>query len=123
MYLYYEIKNFYQNHRRYVKSRDAAQLRGESTVGSEDCGSQRFQASDTTRPILPCGLSAWSMFNDTYTISIPNSVALSSKINIFNCTQSSGEEYCNLPILGKSELFLIKVSYVENVALFELFIR
>ena len=29
VYVYYELKNFYQNHRTYVKSRDTGQLRGE----------------------------------------------------------------------------------------------
>jgi hypothetical protein len=28
MYVYYELQNFYQNHRRYVSSRDAFQLEG-----------------------------------------------------------------------------------------------
>lgn len=54
------------------QSRDPSQLRGESIVGSDDCGSQRFQAHNASRPIVPCGLSAWSMFNDTYSILIPS---------------------------------------------------
>ena len=29
VYVYYQLDNFYQNHRRYVKSRDSAQLNGE----------------------------------------------------------------------------------------------
>lgn len=29
IYVYYQLDNFYQNHRRYVKSRDNAQLFGE----------------------------------------------------------------------------------------------
>ena len=29
VYVYYELKNYYQNHRTYVKSRDTGQLRGE----------------------------------------------------------------------------------------------
>lgn len=31
IYLYYQLENFYQNHRRYVKSRDDEQLRGKDT--------------------------------------------------------------------------------------------
>ena len=40
MYMYYGLENFYQNHRRYVKSRDDAQLLGEvKSVDSisDDC--------------------------------------------------------------------------------------
>jgi len=29
IYVYYELSNYYQNHRRYVKSRSSLQLRGE----------------------------------------------------------------------------------------------
>lgn len=28
VYVYYQLNNFYQNHRRYVKSRDSSQLNG-----------------------------------------------------------------------------------------------
>merc|ERR1711916_286849 len=40
VYVYYELTNYYQNHRRYVKSRNDAQLRGEpptSYSDLEDC--------------------------------------------------------------------------------------
>jgi len=30
VYVYYQLDNFYQNHRRYVKSRDYKQLMGEN---------------------------------------------------------------------------------------------
>ena len=98
VYLYYEIKNFYQNHRRFVKSRDASQLRGDSIVGSEDCGSQRFLGSDTSRPIVPCGLSAWSMFNDTYTLKIPSPIVDVHAMPIANCTSGGGQAYCDVPV-------------------------
>lgn len=29
VYVYYQLDNFYQNHRRYVKSRDSSQLNGQ----------------------------------------------------------------------------------------------
>jgi hypothetical protein len=32
IYVYYQLKNFYQNHRRYVKSRSDDQLRGGESV-------------------------------------------------------------------------------------------
>jgi len=41
VYMYYGLSNFYQNHRRYVKSRDDSQLNGDLSalkVGSFRCG-------------------------------------------------------------------------------------
>ncbi|CAA0815479.1 ALA-interacting subunit 3 [Striga hermonthica] len=71
IYVYYQLDNFYQNHRRYVRSRNDQQLRSP--------GSERETSScspeDTTpdgNPIVPCGLIAWSLFNDTYGITRNN---------------------------------------------------
>ncbi|KAK3233828.1 hypothetical protein CYMTET_55902 [Cymbomonas tetramitiformis] len=72
VYMYYELNNFYQNHRRYVKSRSDEQLRGEdpsSSVIGEKCDPKKYQNEDNeeeTDIINPCGLVAWSYFNDTY---------------------------------------------------------
>jgi len=71
VYLYYRLQNFYQNHRRYVKSRSDEQLKGSSSYGYKtltDCdpyislgGSQ-----DSDKVFNPCGLIARSLFNDTF---------------------------------------------------------
>jgi hypothetical protein len=40
VYVYYRLENYYQNHRRYVKSRNDAQLRGQELTSYgdlEDC--------------------------------------------------------------------------------------
>lgn len=40
VFVYYELDNFYQNHRRYVKSRSVNQLQGDSLSGADvstDC--------------------------------------------------------------------------------------
>lgn len=72
IYVYYQLDNFYQNHRRYVKSRSDKQLKSNSSFAStSDCDPE-----DTTSdgmPIVPCGLIAWSLFNDTYSFSRNNS--------------------------------------------------
>ncbi|MCJ1373346.1 hypothetical protein MMC20_004574 [Loxospora ochrophaea] len=66
---YYQLTNFYQNHRRYVKSLDANQLKGTavpaSTISSGSCDPLRLAPDG--RPYYPCGLIANSIFNDTFT--------------------------------------------------------
>jgi hypothetical protein len=86
VYLYYELENFYSNHRDFVKSRLYPQLRGDIHVDSSNnskCEGARFvkeifdydetkyktfknetlKADDFANP---CGLIAKSYFNDTY---------------------------------------------------------
>lgn len=63
--MYYGLSNFYQNHRRYVKSRDDSQLNGNEEAlrkPSKECDPY---AKHDNRPIAPCGAIANSMFNDT----------------------------------------------------------
>jgi len=87
VYVYYELSNFYQNHRKYVQSRAAKQLAGTSMPGFPD--SSKTQPSDLAKASIsecqgfadkfqdpqdaskelymyPCGLVAVSMFNDTF---------------------------------------------------------
>lgn len=64
VYMYYGLTNFYQNHRRYVKSRDDSQLLGELTTSpSEDCEPFAID-EETNKPIAPCGAIANSLFSD-----------------------------------------------------------
>ncbi|ALC49660.1 CG9947 [Drosophila busckii] len=68
VYMYYGLTNYYQNHRRYVKSRDDEQLLGRlSQTPSSDCTPFAFAADG--KPIAPCGAIANSLFNDTLTLS------------------------------------------------------
>lgn len=60
MYIYYGLSNFYQNHRRYVKSRDDHQLRGSVEHPSTEC--EPFAQYDS-KPVAPCGAIANSLFN------------------------------------------------------------
>ena len=56
---------------RYVKSRSDAQLRGDVASSSSLLGCQPVEYSDQlngTGVITPCGLIAWSFFNDTYSV-------------------------------------------------------
>ncbi|KAL8828331.1 MAG: hypothetical protein Q9191_002649 [Dirinaria sp. TL-2023a] len=65
---YYRLTNFYQNHRRYVKSLDTDQLKGKavpaSTIGSGSC--DPLQLDRSGKPYYPCGLIANSLFNDSF---------------------------------------------------------
>ncbi|KAM4540870.1 cell cycle control protein 50A-like [Fundulus diaphanus] len=66
VYMYYGLSNFYQNHRRYVKSRDDSQLNGDQKSlmnPSKEC--DPYRTSATKEPIAPCGAIANSLFNDT----------------------------------------------------------
>jgi len=79
--VYYQLENFYQDHRRYIKSKSLPQLKGENLKISDiqsDCdpivtikdlgfyksiGNYTLASSDIANP---CGLIAKSLFNDTY---------------------------------------------------------
>ena len=85
VYVYYQLDNFYQNHRRYVKSRSFDQLKGKSVDVSTDCdpivkvkdidpnlkalNGTKFRGDEVA---WPCGLVAKSFFNDTYTLAGPS---------------------------------------------------
>ncbi|XP_027100987.1 ALA-interacting subunit 3-like [Coffea arabica] len=71
IYVYYQLDNYYQNHRRYVKSRSDQQLRDrDSENDTSACKPEDKTANGL--PIVPCGLIAWSLFNDTYSFSRNN---------------------------------------------------
>ncbi|KAJ6500381.1 cell cycle control protein [Mycena sanguinolenta] len=66
--LYYKLTNFFQNHRRYVKSLDTDQLKGKSvSAGTLNKGNCKPLDTIDGTPIYPCGLIANSQFNDTFT--------------------------------------------------------
>jgi hypothetical protein len=70
--LMYELTDFYQNHLRSMTSRSDRQLQGEYVRFDEmaACAPYRSVGDDPspTRWILPCGLQAHAMFNDTFRI-------------------------------------------------------
>ncbi|CAK0771626.1 hypothetical protein CVIRNUC_003879 [Coccomyxa viridis] len=79
VFVYYELDNFYQNHRRYLNSKSDAQLRGASaSVASlhTSCDPETLLNGSSNAVIDPCGLVAWSYFNDTF-VPILDGAALS----------------------------------------------
>lgn len=82
VFMYYGLSNFYQNHRRYVKSRDDSQLNGDKkslTNPSKECEPYRMSNG---KPIAPCGAIANSMFNDTLELYLRTSKGEKQKINL-----------------------------------------
>ena len=82
--IYYQLNGFYQNHRRYVKSKSDDQLNGktitkEQMLDSQDCDpavtnkqmnkniSVDGNKLDDDELAVPCGLIAKSYFNDNFT--------------------------------------------------------
>lgn len=73
VHVYYGLTNFYQNHRRYVKSRDDSQLLGIIDVEpSPEC--DPYVKVDN-KNYIPCGAIANSMFSDTIEIMYTDSSA------------------------------------------------
>ena len=85
VFVYYRLKNFYQNHRRYIKSKSHKQLKGNILTEKEikdDCdpiilnkdiylGLKNIDNNEELDPngvAHPCGLIAKSYFNDSYII-------------------------------------------------------
>ena len=65
---YYRLTNFYQNHRRYVKSLDTSQLEGDAVPAASIAGGScdPLRLDGNKKPYYPCGLIANSLFNDTF---------------------------------------------------------
>ncbi|OMJ69821.1 hypothetical protein SteCoe_32339 [Stentor coeruleus] len=83
IFIYYEISNMFQNHRKYSKSRDIYQLMGQSR-SKEDVQSTCFPVAtmgdlgfytnlflDPKDVANPCGLIPQSIFNDTFILLPP----------------------------------------------------
>jgi hypothetical protein len=92
--VYYQLNNFYQNHRRYVKSKSNSQLSGDVLTADQieaDCDpvfknkhlnvKYAYFKDSNNNPVLldpeaaanPCGLIAKSLFNDTYNLTASTS--------------------------------------------------
>ncbi|XP_051565597.1 cell cycle control protein 50C-like isoform X3 [Myxocyprinus asiaticus] len=69
VFFYYGLRNFHQNLRRYMDSRDDAQMVGRKTnlkTPSSYCAPFDYDAHKV--PIAPCGAVANSMFNDSFIV-------------------------------------------------------
>nr|XP_005306351.1 cell cycle control protein 50B [Chrysemys picta bellii] len=67
--LYYQLSNYYQNHRRYGVSRDDRQLSGDASgLSNPATECSPFRTDPQGIPIAPCGAIANSLFNDTFAL-------------------------------------------------------
>lgn len=83
IYVYYQLTNFYQNHRRYVKSRSEVQLRGD---GLDTSGCDPLESWNGSK-LYPCGLVANSVFNDTLSGSVTQNGITT---DLFKITDNTG---------------------------------
>jgi len=85
IYLYYRLENFYQNHRRYVRSRSDNQLKGLTPNDYDALASTCYpvvsegDSKSKDKVYLPCGLQAISFFNDTFTLERDDGSPISQK--------------------------------------------
>lgn len=72
--VYYELENFYQNHRLYVQSYDNKQLLGKHVTEKDLKNSCMVKITNGTGHVFnPCGLIAHSFFNDVITFEYEDS--------------------------------------------------
>jgi len=85
--VYYQIENFYQNHRKYFVSRDDSQLLGglpknQNDIDAKNCDplNKLKNKQNETITLNPCGLVANTLFNDKFTLIDENLVMLEEGI-------------------------------------------
>ncbi|KAJ3517800.1 hypothetical protein NLJ89_g286 [Agrocybe chaxingu] len=103
---YYKLSNFFQNHRRYVKSLNSDQLKGKFVSAKDlDDGDCKPLGSINNTAIYPCGLIANSFFNDTFSTPIllnPSGSSESSQPYVFSSKgiawPGEAKKYASSPI-------------------------
>lgn len=113
IFIYYEISNMYQNHRRYNQNLDILQLMGNTrSVGEIDSNCSPIKTvHDLDFPVNnpqlapnsvanPCGLVAKSVFNDSYFISSANLGAVRVQFNDISLSVDRDEKFKNNDHVG-----------------------
>jgi len=107
VFLYYKLTNFYQNHRRYVRSLDTNQLKGQAVPASTlDNGDCKPLSSINKLAIYPCGLIANSLFNDTFSNPVLLNPASSAESNETYLFSSQGIAWP-----GEAKKYVVTPSY------------
>ena len=66
------LVSLFQNNRRYVISRSDTQLVNKPSPDTSACTPQLNYADNSSLTINPCGLTAWTFFNDSYSVRLTN---------------------------------------------------
>lgn len=116
--LYYRLTNFYQNHRRYVKSLDSDQLKG-TAKGNNSLGAcDPLDTDKKGRPYYPCGLIANSVFNDTFHVPLQLNVKNSNAPNrTYNMTNRGIAWASDAELYGETKYKLDEIAVPPNWAL------
>ncbi|KAK7201263.1 LEM3 (ligand-effect modulator 3) family / CDC50 family [Novymonas esmeraldas] len=136
VYLYYGLENFYQNHRRFYKSKSDAQLAGRrvavDSIASDTSpltypGEVRH-AGDTAIRLMdvplrysefvyaPAGLIPWSMFNDTFTLFRVDYPPTSPPSLRLVCNGSAFSRYTNTNLAGSGPCDKKGIAWETDVA-------
>uniref|UniRef100_A0A3P8V5N5 Cell cycle control protein n=1 Tax=Cynoglossus semilaevis TaxID=244447 RepID=A0A3P8V5N5_CYNSE len=76
VFFYYGLKNFHQNLRRYMDSRDDGQMVGrKSNLKNPSLYCSPFSQDQNGLPVAPCGAVANSIFNDSFTFTYHKSAS------------------------------------------------
>lgn len=115
VFVYYQLDNFYQNHRRYVTSKSDSQLQGNVYT---DAGASQLT---TCQPLItnsgglvldPCGLIANSYFNDTFTLQSPGLAMDESNI----AWPSDLKKFTPIPLSQQSQYPTVQFTSNWNVS-------
>ncbi len=115
---YYRLTQFYQNHRRYVKSFDADQLKGvaqtNTTIQNSACDPLKLDPNG--KPYYPCGLIANSVFNDTFFNPVLQNVPNSSETSqVYPMNNNSGISWSSdAQLYGKTQYKFNEVAVPPN---------
>ncbi|GAA6227353.1 cell cycle control protein 50A-like [Lates japonicus] len=81
VFFYYGLQNFHQNLRRYMDSRDDAQMVGrKENLKNPSIYCEPFKKDQNGLPIAPCGAVANSIFNDSFTLTYIGSSGASHRV-------------------------------------------
>lgn len=90
IYFYYELHNYYQNYRRYVKSLSSDQLRGVDVSSTSDCSPVTTFNGST---LVACGLIAATFFEDRFAMSVNSTDLCNRTARCYNYGTNSTDEW------------------------------